>query len=233
MIESNRLKPSLSLVHSKPQRSSTKAIDFTVDNIQAIQPLIDVDRVEYKDTKEQGLYLRVTKNGVKTFTYVGRPKGAARVERKTLGKFPIVKPAEARRLARELSGHQASGDSVSAEGRARRLEMTLSDLWTQYHTYLCATKKKPSTAEYAWNIYIEPKFGNRRLSDIQYAEIERWHRDLPDVIIANRKAAINARNAEKAAKAAEIAARRLVRKHGPAPSPTKTFEVKLLPPTEN
>jgi len=210
------------------KRGSTAVIDFTVENIQGIEPPTAVDRVEYKDSKEQGLYLRVTKNGVKTFTYVGRSKGAARAERKTLGKFPIVRPAEARRLARELSGHQASGDSVSAEGRARRKEMTLSDLWTQYHAYLCATKKKPSTAEMAWKIYIGPKFASRRLSDIQYSEVERWHRELPGVVMANRQAVIDAANAKRASKAAELAARRIVRKRGPLPSPTKKLEVKPL-----
>ena len=36
-------------------------------------------RAEDKDTKEQGLYLRATSTGVKTFSFVGRAKGSHRV----------------------------------------------------------------------------------------------------------------------------------------------------------
>lgn len=210
---------------TKHLRQSNKEIDFTVEAIQGIEPPTTGDRVEYKDSKEQGLYLRVTKHGVKTFTYVGRAKGAAKAERKTLGKFPIIKPAEARRMARELSGHQASGASVSAEGRARRQEMSLSDLWSLYYDNLAATKKRPDIVENAWLTYIKPKFGNRRLSDISYPEVERWHRDLPKLIVERREAAAAERRAKRELKDAEKEARRLVRKHGPLPSPDKKTKI--------
>jgi integrase len=204
-----------------PPKRESRVIDFTADNIQGIEPPTNADRVEYKDTKEQGLYLRVTKNGVKTFTYVGRAKGAAKAERKTLGKFPIVKPAEARKLARELSGHQASGSSVSAAGRARRQERSLSDLWTLYCENLVATTKRPNTFELAWKIYIEPKFGRRRLSDITYSEIERWHRELPQIVVARKEAVAAEQRAKREQKAAVVEARRQVRQHGPRPKPGK------------
>ena len=41
----------------------------------------------------------MTENGVKTFSFVGRAKGSSRVERLTFGKFPTVKPEEARNRA--------------------------------------------------------------------------------------------------------------------------------------
>jgi len=206
---------------ARPPKRDSRVIDFTAENIQGIEPPTDADRVEYKDSKEQGLYLRVTRNGVKTFTYVGRAKGAANPERKTLGKYPIVKPAEARKLARELSGHQASGTSVSAEGRARRQEMSLSDLWTLYYENLVATSKRPDTFELAWSIYVEPKFGRRRLSDITYAEVERWHRELPQIVVTRREEAAAALRAKREQKAAAVDARRQIRKHGPLPKPDK------------
>jgi integrase len=224
MTDSNTSISPSPINNPKKARQSAKEIDFTVDAIQGIEPPTTVDRVEYKDSKEQGLYLRVTKNGVKTFTYVGRAKGAAKAERKTLGKFPIVKPAEARKMARELSGHQASGASVSAEGRARRQEMRLSDLWALYYEHLSATKKRPDISEMAWRIYISPKFGNRRLSDISYSEVERWHRDLPAAILERRDAAAAELLAKRKQKEAEKEARRLIRKHGPLPKLDKAVK---------
>lgn len=225
MTDSNKSAPPSPINSSKKARQSAMEIDFTVDAIQGIEPPTSADRVEYKDSKEQGLYLRVTKRGVKTFTYVGRAKGAAKAERKTLGKFPIIKPAEARRMARELSGQQASGASVSAEGRARRQEMSLTDLWTLYYENLVATKKRPDIFEQAWLTYIKPKFGNRRLSDISYPEVERWHRELPKLIVERREAAAAELRARREQKATEKEARRLIRKHGPLPSPDKKTKV--------
>jgi len=201
------------------KRGSTAVIDFTVENIQGIEPPTAVDRVEYKDSKEQGLYLRVTKTGVKTFTYVGRAKGAARVERITIGKYPIVKPAEARKQARELSGHQASGSSVAAEGRSRRQEMTLSELWSKYYDHLKATAKRPDTFFLTWTTYVAPKFGTRKLSDLQFTEIERWHRELPGVILARREELATSAILKKEKKRLETEARRKIRKHGPSPKP--------------
>ena len=209
---------------AKPAKRESRVIDFTAENIQGIESPTDADRVEYKDSKEQGLYLRVTKNGVKTFTYLGRPKGGAKVERQTLGKYPIIKPAEARKLARELSGQQASGSSVTAEGRARRKEMSLADLWTRYYENLVATAKRPDTFELTWKTYIEPKFGRCRLSDISFSEIERWHRELPQLVVSRREEAVAEMRAKKAQKAAEIEARRKIRQHGPRPSPAKKAE---------
>lgn len=39
---------------------------------------------------------------MKSFSFVGRAKGSHRVERLTLGKYPLVKPEEARNRAKEL-----------------------------------------------------------------------------------------------------------------------------------
>ena len=78
----------------------SKPLDFTIRTIEALPPAAIGQRDEYKDTKSQGLYLRVTDKGVKTFSFVGRPKGGARAERETFGKFPLVKPEEARARAK-------------------------------------------------------------------------------------------------------------------------------------
>ena len=44
---------------AQPVKRESRVIDFTAENIQGIEPPTDADRIEYKDSKEQGLYLRV------------------------------------------------------------------------------------------------------------------------------------------------------------------------------
>ena len=79
---------------------------LTNRSVEAIEPPAE-GRIEFKDTRTPGLYLRVTANGVKTFSYVGRAKGSNRVERATLGKYPAVKPEEARAQAVAIAGRLA------------------------------------------------------------------------------------------------------------------------------
>jgi integrase len=195
-----------------------ESMDFTVRAIEAVQPPA-TGRVEFKDSRVQGLYLRVTANGVKTFSFVGRAKGSARVERLTLGKFPVVKPEEARRKATEMAGKLAGGQSVAAAVREKRGELTLAELFKLYHQDLKRTTKRPEKAEHLWRLYIAPQFEKRRLSDIRPLDIEQWHGALPEKILEAREAAAEEARQRKAARRREIEERQGGRRRGPTPKP--------------
>lgn len=196
-----------------------KTLDFTIRNIEALPPAAAGGRDEYKDTKSQGLYLRITDKGVKTFSFVGRPKGSGKVERETFGKFPLVKPEEARNRARELGGQLAAGKSVTAARRARKGEMTVSELWADYYADIKTTNKDPEATKELWDCYVEPMWGKRRLSEVLAIDVERWHRALPAKIMHRRAEKVAEREAAAAARRAEIDARQAIRRHGPAPKP--------------
>lgn len=171
-----------------------ESIDFTIRNIEAIKAP-ESGRLEFKDTKEPGLYLRVTSTGVKTFSFVGRPKGSSRVERLTFGKFPAVKPDEARRRAREIAGQLAGGQSMAQAQRSKRGELTLSELFTEYLARLKVTAKRPDIAESVWRLHLEPAFGKRKLSEISHLDVGKWHRGLPAEIVKRREDARKERDA--------------------------------------
>lgn len=196
-----------------------KPLDFTIRSIEALPSAAPGQRDEYKDAKSQGLYLRVTDKGVKTFSFVGRPKGGARVERETFGKFPLVKPEEARQRARELGGQLAAGKSVTAARRERKGELTVGELWDSYFAYIKTTNKAPDATKDLWDYYVAPTWARRRLSDVKALDVERWHRDLPAKIMQRRAERAAERAAAKAARRAEIEARQANRRRGPAPKP--------------
>ena len=106
-------------------------------------------------------------------------KGSPRVERLTLGKYPQVRPEEARNRARELAGTLASGVSVAAAERRRRGELTVGELWKLYHAKIQQSNKSPDSSEDTWVRYVEQKWSNRRLSDVSSVEVEKWHLELP------------------------------------------------------
>lgn len=203
-----------------PVHPMAQTIDFTIRVIETIKPPpAGSERIEFKDSKVQGLYLRVTSNGVKTFSFVGRAKGAAKPERETLGRYPAVKPEEARSRALQLAGSLASGTSVSAARQAKKGEMTVAELWVAYSTYCRQHSKKVKVFEETWNAYVSDRWGSKRLSDVKSLDVERWHLNLPGEIMkrrAERAAAVLARHE---AKQRESAALHAVRRPGPVPKP--------------
>lgn len=193
-------------------------LDFTVRRIEAI-PAPTTGRVEYRDTREQGLYLRVTSRGVKSFSFVGRAKGAGRTERLTIGKFPQVKPEEARNRARELAGKLASGVSVATAEREKKGELTVGELWDKYYAYIEKTTKDPASTKETWETYVEAKWTKRRLSEVSPLDVERWHLDFPAQIMKRRAERAAAIQARREARRREIAERQAIRRRGPDPKP--------------
>ena len=191
-------------------------IDMTIKAIEAI-PAPATGRAEYRDAKTAGLYLRVSSTGVKTFSFVGRAKGSARVERVTLGKFPAVKPEEAKRRATVMSGEMANGTSAAAAHRGKRQEQTLQTVADLYFNSLATRGGDADGPRSVWTLHVAPAFGQRRMSDITALELERWHRGLPQVI--QRRRAEEQANRERAAaeRRAAIVAGQAGRRRGPDP----------------
>lgn len=201
-------------------RSKTPVINFTIKEIDAIEPPArGQERLEFKDSKVPGLYLRVTASGVKSFSVVARAKGAARAERETIGRYPAVKPEEARARATQLAGKLAAGESVAAVRQAKKGEMTVADLWDHYLRYGQTHKKKLKVAQETWKSLVEPKWGNKRLSDVKALDVERWHLKLPEEVLKGREQRAAAVRARHEARRREIAERQAIRRHGPDPKP--------------
>ncbi len=198
-----------------------QTINFTVEKIESIETPA-TGRIEFKDSKAQGLYLRISASGVRSFSFVGRPKGSGRVERVTIGKFPTVPVAEARRQAKNLAATLANGSSPADASRKQRGEDTLTDLAKLYRANLVLRGKTTANYDSLWSVYIEPAFGTRRLSDISAKAVETWHRQLPAIIRARREQDAAERAQQAVERRERIVAAQAGRKRGPDPKPVKT-----------
>ena len=93
----------------------------------------------------------------------------------TVGK---VTPDEARALASRIIGNVAhGGDPASARSRKRR-EMTVREISNRYLAEHVRAHNKPSWAaqiELLLNVHILPAFGSKRIGDVTWADIKRWH----------------------------------------------------------
>ena len=193
-----------------------KIIDMTVKAVEAVQ-IPATGRTDYRDSKTAGLYLRVSSTGVRTFSFVGRAKGSSRVERVTLGKYPAVRPDEARRRATMLGGELASGTSAAAAVRGKRDELTLRSVAELYLASLKRRGASSGSPQTLWDLYVNSEFGSRRMSEISALALERWHRALPEKILQRRSAKQAEREAFKAARRAAVVAAQAGRRRGPEP----------------
>lgn len=115
---------------------TARAFDFTVPKLKVI-PIPDrpskeekkkgIGQVDYFDTRERGLELRVSYSGSKTFRVKAKVMGG-RPKSKSLGKFSPngigegITLAEARQAAQAFKGEYAGGRDVVAEIRGEREE---------------------------------------------------------------------------------------------------------------
>ena len=196
-------------------------LDMTVSAIEAIKKPT-TGRAEYRDSKVPGLYLRVTPTGARSFSFVGRAKGSSRVERVTLGKYPAVRPDEARRRAMVLNGELASGNSAADAVRGKRQEQTLKAVAGLYLDSLDRHGAKSSNPRLLWTRYVEPAFGSRRMSEISALDLERWHRALPEQILQRKAAERAERERARIERRARIVEAQGGRRRGPDPKPPPT-----------
>ncbi len=163
---------------------------LTPDFVKSVQPEKG-RRLEFRDTEERGLVLRVTEMGSKSWSMrYDAPDGTMR--RKTY-QFPEIGLARARELIRKLKGQVTEGRDVIAEERKAKADAkaeaareTFSDLATAYFiACLAGTQrigkkvrvKAPGTLageKRVWKADIEPKFGKRLVATLTKKEVIQW-----------------------------------------------------------
>ena len=108
-------------------------INFTKATIDALPLPEESKRVTYHDAKTDGLQLRVTSSGVKTFSVFRWVKSAGKPERITLGTYPDKSIEKAREDATKISAAIANKENPNDAIRAQKAEKTLKQLWEHYY----------------------------------------------------------------------------------------------------
>jgi len=88
-------------------------------------------RDTYHDIKTNGLQLRITSTGVKTFNLYRRVKGGS-PERVTLGRYPDMSVEQARRESACLNALLVQGINPNNDVRALKTETTLQELFDDF-----------------------------------------------------------------------------------------------------
>ena len=89
-------------------------------------------RIDYFDSKQQGLVLRVSQSGRKAWGVVFRVKGDRRVRRMTLDPFPAMSLAEARERAMQVMAAAVRGKDPASQKQDEKVAPTFRALAAEY-----------------------------------------------------------------------------------------------------
>jgi integrase len=133
-------------------------------------------RLEISDSRCTGLAIRVTPNGVKSWSFRYRDPISGRTERYAIGRYPDTSLATARTLADEKRVGVSRGSNPRAELRkaraAERAAITFDDLAEKFLREY-AQPRRPRSAE-GTRSALKParlEFGSRKAGDLDRTEI--------------------------------------------------------------
>jgi len=132
------------------------------------------DRYVVWDSELKGFGVRVTPQGRKTYLVRYRTTGGAD-RRLTLTTHGVMTTEEAREQARLALADAAMGGDPQGAKAERRAEMTMKELCQLYMAEGTATKKETTLRIDRIRIdrHINPRLGNRKVTDITRGDIQR------------------------------------------------------------
>jgi integrase len=163
--------------------------NLTDRTIAALKPA--AKRIDYFDTNLPGFGLRVTPNGIKSFTVLYRRGNVKR--RYTIGKYPGVNLVNARELAKDIMRGIAKGHDPQTVKAEKREAATFADLATSYMD----EHSKPNKSSWRedqrmFDNYLLPKFKYLKAGDITQDDCEALLEDIANhaPVRANRVRAL-------------------------------------------
>src|ERR1035437_5099777 len=161
-------------------------------------------QVDYFDTEERGLSLRVAPSGRKTWCFRYRVLGAKRRPRQVFGTYPELTLAKARRKAHNERGHVQDGKDPAAQRTAWKRADTFTDLADWYLTDYAKKRKQPKSwaeDERIINKELLPAWRDHKAHEVTRDDVRRLLRsiaDRPAPVMANRTLALVSRIYNKA-----------------------------------
>lgn len=133
--------------------------------IQSIRP--DGPRLTIADTTVQGLEIRVTEKGVKTFAVRFRVNGSR--GRETIGTYPAVTLAKARKRALSILARAADGDDPRQKDVSN---MTVGQLASEYvEVYATKNQKSWKETKRLLEKHVAAQIGNLKIADLRRGDI--------------------------------------------------------------
>lgn len=148
------------------------------------------NREYYQDAKQTGFRLAITSKGTITFQCKAWSNAHKKTITVTLGKFPTLDVATARKLAAETMTAIQTGRDLEQQRQEQKAESTFSDIFDRYMKQHAKPHKKSwKSDEDNYRLYIKKPFGNKKVSTITTDQVRSWHNktgNINGIYVANR-----------------------------------------------
>jgi integrase len=164
----------------------TGEIPFNHKSLDALrQDAMNPEVVNLSDPKTRGLWFRMTKTGVKTFSFVYRMRATgAKVEWLTIAQFDDMPLERVRQLAVRYRGWIDEGINPKEKLRQKVTPgLTVADVAKRFlEEYATPINLKPKTIlDYGKTIdnHILPALGKKKIKDLNFEILSAWHKGIP------------------------------------------------------
>lgn len=152
---------------------------FTDDRLRKLEPIPDKERCYYYDIQASGLRLQVTSFGTKTFQFQAWDSKRKKPVTRTLGKYPGMSIAEAKKEAVKMLNEVNSGIDIENEAAISREENTFDDVFSRWLNQFAKPHKRSwQEDKRRYNLYFERPLGKKKISWFTQARVRAWHNDI-------------------------------------------------------
>lgn len=170
---------------------------LTERRVETAKPAPGQERLELRDTKLRGLELRVgQKPGSKTWALIYTRQTDSRVRRVTIGPYPEIGLAEARRRALGLKVQVEAGEDPATGVQIEKTAPTFQQLADEWLTRHATANKSPRALRdniSMLNRHILPVIGARKAQDVTKSDVLR----LLDLVALKPDARMNKKKMSK------------------------------------
>jgi integrase len=133
----------------------------------------------YTDTRQLGLRLSITPNGTMSFQCRAWSHEHRKPITKTIGHYPTLPIALARKLVAETLAAIQGGQDIEQQRRDKATEQELDDIFDRYLLEHAKPHKRSWKDDLSrYQLYIKKPFGKRKITEITHHQIANWHRGL-------------------------------------------------------
>jgi len=165
-------------------------IKFGARTVKSLKPIAG-RRMEYFDADCNGLALRVTEHGAKSWSVLYRHRG--RLRRLTLGSADNVSLATARSRARDTLSAASAGEDPASDKQQQKKAETIADLATEYiERHAKKHKRSWKEDDRILRANVLPEWKNRAIADITRRDVRTLVEKIAEraPIMANRTTAL-------------------------------------------
>lgn len=159
--------------------SDQKSCRFTDTKLKKLINNTSTKRISLKDTTQQGLEVRISQTGNKTFRAVYWDNNKKKMVWKVIGNYPKATINSARTFVAKTLSDIARGVAPQVAERKTKSELTFDQALMKWHELHSQQNNKGHIEDLRkYHRYLEGYFGNKSMSEISEEDVLQWRAKL-------------------------------------------------------